>query len=48
MSIIKNKVKQISNKSILKKLLLTSPHKDLKIPIIRLTETGRELQGWDI
>ncbi len=31
----------------LKKLLLTSPHKDLEIPIHRSTETGREIQGWD-
>lgn len=37
----------IPKKSSLKELLLTSPHKDVEIPIIRSTETGREIQGWD-
>lgn len=37
----------IPEKSSLKKLLLTSPHKDVEIPIVRSTETGREIQGWD-
>ena len=36
----------IPKKSSLKELLLTSPHKDVEIPIIRSTETGREIQGW--
>ena len=35
-------------KPTLKKLLLASPHKDLEIPIVRPSETGREIQGWDI
>lgn len=37
----------IPEKSSLKKLLLSSPHKDIEIPIVRSTETGREIQGWD-
>lgn len=32
----------------LKKLLLASPHKDLEIPIVRPSETGREIEEWDI
>lgn len=38
----------IPEKPTLKKLLLSSPHKDLEIPIIRSTETGRDIQGWNI